>query len=86
MCTYIASLLDLPLLRLGRHRALSWAPCAVQQLPSSDLFHTWRCIHVSASLNSSHHFLFPCCAHKLILWVSVSIPALQIGSSVPFFF
>ena len=31
---------------LGHHRALSWAPCAIQQLPTSSLFHTWQCTHV----------------------------------------
>ena len=28
---------------------------------------------------------FPCCVHKSALYVCVSGPALQIGSSVPFF-
>ena len=26
---------------LGHHRAPSWAPCAIQQVPTSYLFHTW---------------------------------------------
>ena len=26
---------------LGHHRALSWAPCAIQQVPASSLFCTW---------------------------------------------
>ena len=29
---------------LGHHRALSWTPCVIQQLPSSYLFYTWSCI------------------------------------------
>ena len=43
--TYIPSLLNLPssppIPPLGRHRALSWAPCAIQQVPTSCLFYTW---------------------------------------------
>ena len=26
---------------LGHHRALSWIPCVIQQLPTSYLFYTW---------------------------------------------
>ena len=45
MYTYIPFLLDLhpthhPTL-LGHHRALSRAPCAIQQVPTSYLFYTW---------------------------------------------
>ena len=58
--TYILSLLDLlptpgshltlpphpsP---LGHHRALSWAPCAVQHLPTSYLFNMWQSPPVNA--------------------------------------
>ena len=35
---------------LGHRRAPSWAPCAVQQLPTSCRFYTWQCIYVSATL------------------------------------
>ena len=42
--TYIPSLLNLPpsppIPPLGRHRALSWAPCALQ-VPTGCLFYTW---------------------------------------------
>ena len=30
---------------LGHHRALSWVPCVIQQLPTSYLFYTWQCIY-----------------------------------------
>ena len=47
MYTYIPSLLDLPptpqphTTHLGHHRALSWAPSAMQQVPTRYLFYTW---------------------------------------------
>ena len=37
------------------------------------------------SLSSSHPLL-PHCVHKFVLYICVSVPALQIGSSVPFFY
>ena len=43
--TYISSLLSLPpntqSTHLGHHRALSGAPCAVQQVPASHLWYAW---------------------------------------------
>ena len=64
-----------------------WAPCAIQQLPTSYLFCTWYCVHVSAtlSLHTSLSLLPLPHVHKSVLYVSISIPALQIGSSVAFF-
>ena len=45
MYTYVPSLLALPPSlsppHLGHHRAPSWAPCAIQQVPTSHLFYTW---------------------------------------------
>ena len=66
-------------------RATGWAPCIIQQLPTSYLFYTWSCLDVNATLSicftlpSRHH------AHKSVPYVCISIPALQIGSSVLFF-
>ena len=43
--TYVPAFLSLPPTPTsrppGHHRAWSWAPCAVQQLPTSYLFHAW---------------------------------------------
>ena len=54
MYTYILSLLNLPPpphpTLLGHHRALSWAFCAIQQLPTSYLF---KCRHSLAFRCSS---------------------------------
>ena len=62
---YVPSLLDLPPLLLSypsrSSRALSWAPCAIRQLPTSYLIYTWWCIYLSATLNSSHPPLWPLC-------------------------
>ena len=49
----------LPAPNLGHHRTLSWAPCAAQQLPTSQLFHTWECVCQRCSLNLSC-LLLPC--------------------------
>ena len=56
MYTYIPSLLDLPPtspphpVHLGHPRALSWAPCAIPQVPTSYLFYTWQCTYVNPNL------------------------------------
>ena len=48
----------------------------------SDLAAAAMCVFQCYSYSSSHSF--PPCVHKSFLYVSVSIPAQQIGSSVPF--
>ena len=52
------------------YRALGWAPCVIQQIPTGYLFYVWLSILPMAmymfqcySLGSSHLFL-PCCAHS----------------------
>ena len=45
--TYIPSLLSLPPTHLCHHRALSWAPCAIQQLLTSCLF--YRVVYICQS-------------------------------------
>ena len=75
--TYITSLLSLPPqpqpTPLDHHRAPGWAPCVIQQLPTSYLFYTWWCIHVYATFSFTRdnfegedntlvhktHFVFP---------------------------
>ena len=41
---------------------------------------------MSALLSVCSTFFFPCRVHKSFLYICISIPALQIGSSVPFFY
>ena len=53
------------------------------QLPTGYLCHMWQCIYVSATLSIDSNLSFPNCDHKIVLYVCVSVPALQIGSSVP---
>ena len=46
----------------GHHRVPSWAPCAVEQLPTSDLVHTGQCVYVNTTINSckvTAFFFFP---------------------------
>ena len=42
-------------------------------------------INVNATISISPTLSFPCWLHKSILYVCVSIPALQIKSTLPFF-
>ena len=44
-----------------------------------------QCVYVTATLSVCSTFSFPTPGHKSILYICVSIPALQIGSSVTFF-
>ena len=67
---------------LGCPCAPGWAACVIQQLPDSYLFYIWLCLCFIATLSIGPTFFFPCCVQSLF---SVSIPTLQIGSSVPFF-
>ena len=55
MYTYIPSLLDLPPTplnptHLGHHRAPSWAPYAIQQVPTRYPFYTWQWTYVNPNL------------------------------------
>ena len=56
----------------------------ILQFPTSYLFYIWSCICFSAILSICPTFSFPCCVHKSFLYICVSIPAMQIGWSVPF--
>ena len=68
MYTYIPSLLGTPNPTpypspLGHHRALSWAPCAVQQLPTSCFSHDG----VYTSIPVSQFILSPApCLHSIL--------------------
>ena len=69
---------------LGHHRAPSRAPCTIQQLPTGYLLYTWWCIYVKASLSICPALSFLHHVYKFILYICISIPGLQICSSVPF--
>ena len=70
---------------LGHHRALSWVPCAMQQVPTSYVSHIAAHMCQYQSLSSSSSLSHPS-VHKSILCICVSLPALQIRSSVPVFY
>ena len=82
MYTYIPSFLDLPPTHLGCHRAPSWAPCLYCMFPLA-IYFTLSSVFMS-NLISQFIPLSPS-PNMSILYIYVSIPALQIGSSVPFF-
>ena len=75
LCVYIPPPLEPPShhpthpLPLGHHRALSWAPWAIQ-LPSSYQLYTWWCIYMSMLLSESIP-PSPSCVHKPILYICV---------------
>ena len=66
---------------LGCHRALGWAPCVIQQIPTGSHTHMVICMFPCYSPSSSHSLLPPVCPKVCSL--SVSTAALQIGSWVP---
>ena len=51
-------------------QSTDWAPCSIQQLPTSYLFWTWSCIYVNTTISPHHHpLLTPLCppVHSLCL-------------------
>ena len=69
---------------LGHHIAPGWVPYATQQLPTSYCF-THGSVYMSVLLSQFVTPFSPSHVHKSVLYVCISIPALQIDSSVPFF-
>ena len=66
----------------GHHRALSWAPWTLQQVPTGYLFYTWQCTHINSNLPftpSSPHL----CPHVCTLGLHL-YSCLNIGLSISF--
>ena len=69
MYTYIPSFLSLPSNPHPAPLGPSWVSYVIQQIPSSYLFYTWHCTHVSPNLliypplhpTPSPHIHFLCC-------------------------
>ena len=49
------------------------------------LLYVQQCIYVDATLSVGSTLSFPLCVHKAVLYIYISLPALQIESSVPLF-
>ena len=49
------------------------------------MFYPRYCIYINVTFSIRPSLFIPCSVHKPILYVCISISALQIGSSVPFF-
>ena len=63
-------------------KASSWAPCVMQQLTTSHF--TLGSVYMSVILSEcTPPSPSSPCVHKSLLYVCISIPVLQIGSSVP---
>ena len=57
---------------LCHQTALSWAPCAIQQVPTSYLFYTWYIYHtvyISILISQFIPPPFPLCVHMFILYI-----------------
>ena len=76
--THIPFLLDLPSpaqpTPLGCHRAPGWAPCVIQRLPTSCLFHVVVCMFQCYFLNLSHLLFILLCP---VLYICVSMSGLE---------
>ena len=85
--THIPSLLSLPpTLPIPRLQVISKHQADLPVLCCCfSLFYIQQCIYVGATLTSLQ-LLSPHCTLKSILYVYIFIPALPLGSSVPFFF
>ena len=71
---------------LGRQRALSRVPCAIQQVLISHLFHTQyqQCEYIIPRLPVlPNTLLYPLGVHVLVLDICVSVSVWQIRSSIP---
>ena len=68
---------------LGHRKAPSWSPCTMLLLPTS--YFTFGSVHTSMLLSLRPSFPLPPRVLKSILYVYIFIPALPLGSSVPFF-
>ena len=89
-CVYISPspfrLPPIPLSHSSRSsQSTRLSPCAAQQLPTGWLFYMVAVYICQCSCVNLSHPLLPPLFHKSILYIWVSIPAVQIGSLVPFF-
>jgi len=64
--------------------ATGWAPCVIPKLPISYLLYMVMYMLQCYSQFAPPSLSFARCVHKSVLYVCVSIPALQVCSSVPF--
>ena len=92
--TYIPSLLSIPFpiypspisASQSSRSAQSSRLSSLLHAASYNLFYIWECIRFNVTLSIHLTLSFPYCFHKFVLFISIFIPALQIGSSVPFFY
>ena len=83
MHTYIASLSHPHLPHIGYHRELSWALYLYSNFPLA-IYFTHSSVYMSVVL-SIHLVPFPLFVLKFILYICISIPALEIRSLIPVF-
>ena len=69
----------------GQRSLASYSPWGHKRVRHNLVTEQQQSVYVSATLSIHPTLAFPC-VHILVLYVCISIPALEIGSSVPFFF
>ena len=69
---------------LSHYRVLSRVPCAIQKVISY-LFYIQQCVYVNPNLPIYPPAPFPPLVSMFVLYIFVSISALQTSSSIPFF-
>ena len=77
-------------------QTIQWTPCVIQHLPISYLFYTWWCVcvrgcvcvcvFINATVSICPIFFFPYCFRKSLLYICISFPARELGSSLPCLF
>ena len=63
---------------LGHHRALSWAPCAIRQVPNSYLFCTWQYVSIPISQLIPPPFPPATSTHRFSTSASLFLPCKQV--------
>ena len=59
--------------------------CYIATSQQLSILHLMVCIYVKTTFSIHHNVSFHHCVHKSIFHICVSIPSLQIGSSMPYF-
>ena len=78
-------LLDLPPSHSSRSSQSTGLSSLYQTAASHQLFYIRQCMHVNPDLSICPTLPFHSCVHMQVPYGFISIPALKIGSSVPFF-
>ena len=82
-CTYIPTLFNLP--SLPHLTPLGYQEHQAGLLVLCNIYLTHDSAYMSVPLSQFITLSFPCCVYESVLCICISIPFLEIGTSVPFF-